>query len=257
MHQTNEETRPPAALPRQRGRHAGCPLLRGLRATGFCNCERRHQEAADDSRPRHKPKGVSERVRERFVVPAGDVAQRNTGQHQSRTRERLPLVTRHASNVIGRLFVCLERARSAVIGRPPALNARGRASHGTRGYRGWCAPGSAVGRGSARGPARTLAPIRGPAARGVRARAPGSARDIFPVSRSTRRSSCPSISELVAGEEPLGAVAGAAGLDVGGLAAGLPAAGDDDGAVDGRALLAVDVLGVGETQAARGPRRRG
>ena len=54
--------------------------------------------------------------------------------------------------------------------------------------------------------------------------------------------------ELVAGEEPLGALAGAAGLDVGGLLAGLPAAGDDDGALDGRALLAVDVLGVAETQ---------
>ena len=55
--------------------------------------------------------------------------------------------------------------------------------------------------------------------------------------------------ELVAGEEPLGALAGAAGLDVGGLLAGLPAAGDDDGALDGRALLAVDVLGVAEAQA--------
>ncbi len=55
--------------------------------------------------------------------------------------------------------------------------------------------------------------------------------------------------ELVAGEEPLGALAGAAGLDVGGLLAGLPSAGHDDRALDCRALLAVDVLGVGETQA--------
>ena len=55
--------------------------------------------------------------------------------------------------------------------------------------------------------------------------------------------------ELVAREEPLGALPCAAGLDVGGLLAGLPAAGDDDGALDGRALLAVDVLGVGEAQA--------
>ena len=54
--------------------------------------------------------------------------------------------------------------------------------------------------------------------------------------------------ELLAGEVPLGALAGAACLDVGGLAAGLPAAGDDDGTLDGRALLAVDVLGVGEAQ---------
>ena len=50
-------------------------------------------------------------------------------------------------------------------------------------------------------------------------------------------------------EEPLGALAGAARLDVGGLLAGLPAAGHDDRALDGRALLAVDVLGVAETQA--------
>ena len=38
------------------------------------------------------------------------------------------------------------------------------------------------------------------------------------------------------------------GLDVGGLLAGLPAAGEHDGALDGRALLAVDVLRVGESQ---------
>ncbi len=54
--------------------------------------------------------------------------------------------------------------------------------------------------------------------------------------------------ELVAGEEPLGGLAGAAGLDVGGLLAGLPAAGEHDGALDGGALLAVDVLGVAESQ---------
>ena len=52
------------------------------------------------------------------------------------------------------------------------------------------------------------------------------------------------VAELVAGDVPVGAVAGACGLDVGGLFAGLPAAGDNDGALDGRALLAVDVLGV-------------
>ncbi len=54
--------------------------------------------------------------------------------------------------------------------------------------------------------------------------------------------------ELVAGEEPLGALAGAAGLDVGGLPAGLPATGHDDGPLDGCALLAVDVLGVAQAQ---------
>jgi hypothetical protein len=53
--------------------------------------------------------------------------------------------------------------------------------------------------------------------------------------------------ELVASEEPLRALPGAAGLDVGGLLAGLPAAGHDHGALYGRALLAVDVLGVSET----------
>ena len=64
------------------------------------------------------------------------------------------------------------------------------------------------------------------------------------------------VAELVAGEEPVGAVASAGGLDVGGLLAGLPAAGDDDGALDGRALLAVDVLRVGEPQRTPDPRRR-
>jgi hypothetical protein len=52
--------------------------------------------------------------------------------------------------------------------------------------------------------------------------------------------------EVFAGEVPVGAVSRAGCLDVGGLLAGLPAAGEDDGALDGRALLAVDVLGVGE-----------
>ena len=71
---------------------------------------------------------------------------------------------------------------------------------------------------------------------------------IFSASFSTRPRVLSVETELVAGEEPLGALPGAAGLDVGGLPAGLPAAGHDDGALDGRALLAVDVLGVAETQ---------
>ncbi len=54
--------------------------------------------------------------------------------------------------------------------------------------------------------------------------------------------------ELFAGEEPLGTLARTAGLDVCGLSAGLPSAGDDDRSVDGGALLAVDVLGIGEPQ---------
>jgi hypothetical protein len=45
--------------------------------------------------------------------------------------------------------------------------------------------------------------------------------------------------ELLTCEVPVAAVAGAGCLDVGGLAAGLPAAGDDDREVDGGALLAV------------------
>ncbi len=53
--------------------------------------------------------------------------------------------------------------------------------------------------------------------------------------------------ELVAGEEPLGGLSGAAGLDVGGLLAGLPTAGKHHGALDGGALLAVDVLGIAQT----------
>ncbi len=53
--------------------------------------------------------------------------------------------------------------------------------------------------------------------------------------------------ELVAGEEPLGRLPGAGCLDVCALLAGLPSASEDDGPVDGRALLAVDVLRVGET----------
>ena len=55
--------------------------------------------------------------------------------------------------------------------------------------------------------------------------------------------------EVLAGDEPVGALAGAGRLDVGGLLAGLPAAGDDEGAGDGRALGAVDVLGVAEPHA--------
>ena len=46
----------------------------------------------------------------------------------------------------------------------------------------------------------------------------------------------------------VGAVSGAGRLDVGGLLAGLPAAGEHDGALDGCALLAVDVLRVGQPQ---------
>ena len=53
--------------------------------------------------------------------------------------------------------------------------------------------------------------------------------------------------ELVAGEEPLGALPCTARLNVGGLLAGLPSAGHDHGALYGRSLLAVDVLGVAET----------
>jgi hypothetical protein len=56
------------------------------------------------------------------------------------------------------------------------------------------------------------------------------------------------LAELVPGEVPVGAVAGAGGLHVGGLLAGLPAAGEHDGAIDRRALLAVDVLGVSQPQ---------
>ena len=53
--------------------------------------------------------------------------------------------------------------------------------------------------------------------------------------------------ELIAGDVPVGAVAGSGGLDVGRLLTGLPAAGEHDGAIDGRALLAVDVLRIGES----------
>ena len=63
-------------------------------------------------------------------------------------------------------------------------------------------------------------------------------------------------SEVFAVDVPVGALAGAGCLDVGGLLAGLPAAGDDEGAGDGRALGAVDVLRVAEAHAARGRRRR-
>ena len=66
--------------------------------------------------------------------------------------------------------------------------------------------------------------------------------------RVIRSGSCPSSPSWSRRDVPVGAVAGAGGLDVGGLLAGLPAASEDDGAIDGRALLAVDVLGVGEPQ---------
>ena len=58
-------------------------------------------------------------------------------------------------------------------------------------------------------------------------------------------------SELVAVDVPVGSLAGAGCLDVGGLLACLPAAGYDERAGDGRALRAVDVLGVAETQRPR------
>jgi hypothetical protein len=56
--------------------------------------------------------------------------------------------------------------------------------------------------------------------------------------------------EVLAGDEPVGALAGTGCLDVGGLLAGLPAAGDDERAGDGRALGAVDVLRVAEANTA-------
>src|SRR5271165_409290 len=56
--------------------------------------------------------------------------------------------------------------------------------------------------------------------------------------------------ELLSSEEPLGRLARTAGLHVGGLLTRLPASRDDDGALDGGALLAVDVLGVAEAQRA-------
>jgi hypothetical protein len=58
-------------------------------------------------------------------------------------------------------------------------------------------------------------------------------------------------SEVLAIDEPAGALAGAGCLDVGGLLAGLPAAGHDEGAGDGRALGAVDVVRVPEAHAAK------
>ena len=54
--------------------------------------------------------------------------------------------------------------------------------------------------------------------------------------------------DLLAGDVPVGAVAGTGRLDVGGLLACLPTAGEHDGAIDGRALLTVDVLSVSEPQ---------
>src|ERR1700685_480810 len=56
------------------------------------------------------------------------------------------------------------------------------------------------------------------------------------------------VAEVVACDEPVGSVACSACLDVGGLLAGLPAAGEHDGALDGRALLTVDVLCVDQPQ---------
>ena len=58
------------------------------------------------------------------------------------------------------------------------------------------------------------------------------------------------LSEVVACDEPVGAVACPGRLDVSGLLAGLPATGEHDGALDGRALLTVDVLRVGQPQRA-------
>jgi hypothetical protein len=56
------------------------------------------------------------------------------------------------------------------------------------------------------------------------------------------------VAGVIAGDEPVGAVACSGRLDIGGLLACLPAAGQDDGALDGRALLAVGVLSVSEPQ---------
>ena len=65
------------------------------------------------------------------------------------------------------------------------------------------------------------------------------------------RDSCGVLSfgaEVVACDVPVSAVACSGCLDVGGLLAGLPAAGEHDGALDGRALLTVNVLGIGQPQ---------
>lgn len=70
----------------------------------------------------------------------------------------------------------------------------------------------------------------------------GEARDAFGV--------LPLFAEVIASNEPTGAVACAGGLDVGGLLTCLPAAGEDDGPIDGRALLAVGMLRVGQSQRA-------
>jgi hypothetical protein len=56
------------------------------------------------------------------------------------------------------------------------------------------------------------------------------------------------IAELVSREVPVGAVAGTGGLHIDALLAGLPAAGEHDGAIYRCALLAVDGLGIGESQ---------
>jgi hypothetical protein len=58
-------------------------------------------------------------------------------------------------------------------------------------------------------------PHSGWAARGARATVCARLLRILLASRSTRRSSCPSEAELLARQEPLGAFAGTAGLDVG------------------------------------------
>jgi hypothetical protein len=73
-------------------------------------------------------------------------------------------------------------------------------------------------------------------------------RRMFSASRWMRSVSCPSPRSS---QETNQAVPwrAAGRLDVGGLLAGLPAPGDDQGAGDGRALGAVDVLGVAEAHA--------
>ncbi len=102
--------------------------------------------------------------------------------------------------------------------------------------------------GCARG--RIVVPSVGRAARGGRATVSvlGCCASCW-ARRMTRCGVLSFDAELVACEEPVGAVACAGGLDVGGLLAGLPAAGEHDRALDGRALLAVDVLGVGRAAA--------
>ena len=57
----------------------------------------------------------------------------------------------------------------------------------------------------------------------------------------------PFAAEVLPGDEPGGALAGAGRLDVCGLLTGLPSPGHDQCAGDGGALRAVDVLGVSES----------